>query len=178
MNKELEKIVKKIPDDPTFIPDFDLYRQTFFAVNPDGNMQDAYDYLLMYLNNDEQIKKNVEGTGDITYLYLIKKYDNYISWWKNKYSDQEERFIKKDEKLKNPQSWITNNSFNEIYSVKNSITNDYIYGGFSMDALRNKLEIFKQLIGESDGRQNTEVHKETQPESYRSANGDDNSDIF
>jgi len=146
--KSLKQILKKIPDDTDFIPDMNLFRETIFNINPSGNLEDSYKILIDSIDLD--IKNNSlrpEDNNPYTFNYLIKKYDSYIKWWRHTYGDAEEKYIPKDDRLKNVYNWINDNTYKEIYSIKKNYLNDYIFGGFSEEVLLEKLKIFKVLIG-------------------------------
>lgn len=175
MNAEIKKIYDKIPDDVGFVPDRDLFRVSFYALNEDDNLVSAYQVLLNILSmhgND----KNIENTGNITYKYLVSKYDTYLEWWIQKFSETEEKYIKKDDKLKSPEIWLAEKGYNNAYKAAKTKTSYYLFGGYTEETLLNKLKIFNKLIGRED---ETRVQKQNeQEESYTGVSQDGSGEPF
>jgi len=160
MNKELKKIYDRIPMDKDFIPDQDLFMKTMFQLNPQGNLINSYNSVLRILESANSIdKQTVEGKGVFGFKYLFYKYDKYIEFWKNKFGDIEEKYIKSIDKLKPIDKWIDYEGFEEFYNSDKNHLNAYLFGGFTEETLRKKLAIFNQIIGKENGTEQSEIQE-------------------
>ncbi len=148
MNNEIKKIVKKIPDEQSFIPDMDLFKKSFFAINPIGNLPDTYNILILRMSSFEnEGSVSVEDKLPITYKYLIQKYDKYINWWQTEYGDKDPKYIKAIHKLKSINVWLEDRDWDMFYTATKTHTDEYLFGGFTEETLLRKLNIFNSLIG-------------------------------
>jgi len=151
MNKEIEDILKKIPDEVEFIPDRDLFKKLFFDQNPQGDINRAYELLIFSIeteNNNGAIRP--EDNKKYTFKYFVKKYDRYLIWWKSTYGDVEQRFVSKDNKLKNIIDWFDESEYRNMFTLSKSHLDDYLFGGFSEEVLERKLRIFNTILGKDN----------------------------
>ena len=154
MNKEIEDILKKIPDDVSFIPDKNLFKKLFFEINPTGDYDEAYDLIVYRIDFEDKANTNrPEDDKPYTFKYLVKKFNGYIEWWRSINGDTEEKYISKDDKLKSPRDWLNDRDYRNVYSVRRSHLSEYLFGGFSEEVLERKLRIFNTIIGKDNGEE-------------------------
>jgi len=142
MTDDIKELISALPDDEHFIPDEDLFRATFFNLNPSGNFHESYRVFELRFGNQAG-DSNPEGTGVYTYKYFCNKYDEYINWWNSTFGDKDPKYIGKADKLRDPAGFFEDSKYAYVYAITKQSKDYYIFGSNSMQTLRKKLYIFK-----------------------------------
>lgn len=162
MNKDILVLFKKIPNTVEFFPDLKLFKKTMFAINPTGDPNEAYRLLQFRLDEFETNQTKSIEEGEMTFKYLMEKYDKYVMWWESEFGNKDPQYISKADRLMNLESWFENKGYNKFYSKQITHLDTYLFGGFSEAALDNKIAIFNKLIGkQEDGEPISEEQFET-----------------
>lgn len=158
MTNDILKLIEVLPDNTEYIPDKDVFRATLFNINPSGNFEEAYRILVLRLS-DIKNTHVPEGEKVFTYKYLCTKYDEYLNYWQSVFGDKDPKYIAKTDKQRNPEAFLDDKFYNQIFSVTKGAKDFYIFGANSFETLRRKLAIFKQR----NLNQNIEIPKEVKP---------------
>jgi len=144
MTDEINDLIDVIPDESDYYPDTDVFRQTFFNINPIGDFNEAYRVFTIRYEQARDLE-NPEGNGFITYKYMCKKYIEYINWWNSTFGDKDPKYVGKNDKLKDPEKFFDDMLYNRIFAVSKTTKDYYIFGTNTFETLRRKLSIFKKV---------------------------------
>lgn len=126
------------------VPPFDVFRQEVMKIYPAGDLTEAYDKILWYI---EYEKICADGTP-ITYRLIMDKFAAHIRAWNMRYGSREQKFIGKadEEKRKDLLNFIYQKWYEQefIPSATQCERNKYLFGDFPADYLKQQLDQFKR----------------------------------
>lgn len=150
--------MSKLPDefyDPFFVPTKDQFVKHFMSINLNGDPDAGYDVMLEVLNEATSTPEN--KNINVSFGYLIDKYNTYLAWWDSKFSNKDEKYISKLDKKKTPGEFVLYKQHLRLYSIERASRDNYIFSKLSFSVLHKKLEIFNKLIfGEDYVSENVE----------------------
>ena len=100
------------------LPNFEEFKRDVTNIFPDGNIVDAYDELKRTLRN-KTYKDGTESGEELTYSFLIEKWNKLIQLWLRKHGGKEDKYISKAilESKVNFQTFLEDDLFNNEYSL-------------------------------------------------------------
>lgn len=143
MKEDIEEIINALPDEPEFVPDEALYRVAFFNINPIGDFNESFRVFNLRYESILGLP-TPEGDGNINFKFLCIHYKSYLNWWETAYSDKEEKYIPKVERLQDPLGYFNEELYNRIFKSVKQAKDYYLFGKNSFQTLRRKLSIFKK----------------------------------
>lgn len=128
------------------IPSFEAFREEIRKIHPEGNLLATYERIVYFINH---VKSCGDGTP-VTYKLIMNKYAAHIRSWNMVYGSRDPKYWGKDAEEKRKTLWdflgLRWYEREFVTSVGNGERNRYLFGGFSIDYLRKKLEEFKNRI--------------------------------
>ena len=128
------------------IPSFKNFREEIIRIYPEGNLLLAYEKIIHLIT---QVKTCEDGRP-ITYKLIIDKFTTHISAWNIQYGDREPKYIGRnaEEKRKNLQEFVSLKWYEREFSffAGKSDRNQYLFGEFTINYLKNRLDKFKRRI--------------------------------
>lgn len=110
----------------------------YFSLNPVGMPEITVSKVKEKLNSpNEYLIDGFPFTLDL----LIQKYRRYIDWHRKKFGI-DEKFVKADDKMKTPDEFVALNKFYSSYGTPKGKREYYLFGNFSEDELKAKLNTF------------------------------------
>ena len=134
--------------DHNYLPSIDEVIEYYFSLNPNGDPQST----LSNLAHNLQLQKptSEDQSVIVSFGYIIEKYKKYNEWWKGEFSSKDEKYIARDDKLRSPSGFIAGSYYNHIYSKSRTARDDYLFSKLPFNTLRDKLKIFKSIIGDDN----------------------------
>jgi len=121
---------------------YDRFEKEYFQLNPKGNILSAWTNLIYQVNNDI---KNAHGDR-LVLEDLIESYQKYLIYWKRSFAQQDEKFISKENKLMDPESFIMTRSYQSIWNATRTTRDEYLFGDTSESYRDTKLTEFTDGI--------------------------------
>jgi hypothetical protein len=126
------------------VPSFDVFRQEIMKIYPAGDLTEAYEKILWYI---EREKICADGTP-ISYQLIMDKFAAHIRAWNMRYGSREPKFIGKadEEKRKDLLNFIYLKWYEQEFvpSASQGERNKYLFGDFPVEYLKQQLDKFKR----------------------------------
>ena len=134
------------------VPSFTVFHQEVMKIYPAGDLIEAYDKILWYIENE----KNCADGTPITYRLIMDKFAAHIRAWNMRYGSREPKFIGKadEEKRKDLLNFIYLKWYEQefILSASQGERNKYLFGDFPVEYLKQKLDEFKLKFPNETGK--------------------------
>ncbi len=118
---------------------YDRFVNEYYMLNPNGHVLQAWTNILYQVRNGE---KNNKGTETLCLEELIEAYQEYLIYWNRTFANLDEKFIPKDNKLMNPEEFISRRAYHNLW--KSSITSRdlYLFGKTTEEYRTERLTTF------------------------------------
>jgi len=103
---------------------YDRFVTEYFGLNPQGHVLQAWTNILYQRNNGE---KNSQGEP-LTLEDLIQSYTDYLIYWNRTFANLDEKFIPKDNKLMNPEEFISRRAYHNLWNSAITSRDLYLFG--------------------------------------------------
>jgi len=120
----------------------EVFLQEFFNINPAGDPEKSFKLINKIISRQEKTFENEL----ITFKYIVSRYKEYCSWWKEEYGDVEGRFIKKDRELLEPYQYLSTGAFKRAYNTNPTNRNYYLFLNHTPKQLKSSLKEFLKSI--------------------------------
>ena len=99
----------------------------------------------------------------VNFKYLIYKYSRYVEWWTIEHGSKDPKYVANKDKMQNAYDWLSTQGFNQFYKHSKTQTDEYIFGGFTEETLKRKLNIFLKLVGKKPLEVNEQEEDDQEP---------------
>lgn len=118
------------------------FENEYFNLNKQGNLLQAFTNILSQV---EAGIKNDHGE-DLCLEDLIASYESYLVYWNRTFAQTDEKFISKDNKLMNPEVFITTRAYQTIWHSPTTSRDKYLFGNTTEEYRTDKLTEFTDGI--------------------------------
>ena len=129
------------------VPSFQKFRHDVLPIHSDGDLEQAYNALLIALHSG---KTSIHG-DTLTWSYILKQFDAHIKWWNKQFKKSEASGYPKEThraKRLDIQTFIEKEAWNKDYVFhEGSLERDqYLFGSLPADNLKEQLHAFKKTF--------------------------------
>jgi len=114
---------------------------TLWNINSSGD----YDFTKNQVENN--IGKVTWEGNSLTFELIKEKYTKYYNWWIQQHGDTETKYLRKENELRTICDWLNKDMWNNDPKLhKNRIRDQYLFGPYTKEYLRERIDKFKKTF--------------------------------